>query len=386
MIKILMHKTKSIHLGFKVASRQILLIFLAGLLAILTPVAMVNADSYDVQIKELKRQMAIYQDQAATFRSKADTLHNQLNALLAEKALLQKQIDLNTTRLEQLNKQIAETEKRIAYEQQVLGENLVNIYLDSSVTPLEMIASSNSISDYIDKQEYRDTIRQQLQDSIAAVKQLKEDLSKQKLAVQQTLADQKEQHVALVAKEKERAELLAQTRGQEAAYRTLARNRNARIAELRAQQRIANLAAGGSASYGSSCGGGYSGPWPRWCRAPLDSYLDNWGMYSRECVSYAAFKVWQSGRHMPYWGGHGNANQWDDNARASGIPVDGSPKAGDVAVWPIGYYGHVMYVEAVQSDGDILVSEYNYDWTGRYSERLISSGTYRGQGFSFIHF
>ena len=35
---------------------------------------------------------------------------------------------------------------------------------------------------------------------------------------------------------------------------------------------------------------------------------------------------------MPRWGNQsrGNANQWDDNARREGIPVDTDPRPGDV--------------------------------------------------------
>jgi hypothetical protein len=43
-----------------------------------------------------------------------------------------------------------------------------------------------------------------------------------------------------------------------------------------------------------------------------------------------------------------------------------------------GYYGHVMYVEAVNGDGTITVSDYNFDWDGlyRYYTRSASGLTY----------
>jgi surface antigen len=87
-----------------------------------------------------------------------------------------------------------------------------------------------------------------------------------------------------------------------------------------------------------------------------------------------------SGRNMPYWGGRGNAVQWPGNARASGIPVDSTPRAGDIAISMAGPYGHAMYVEAVIG-GKIHVSQYNYGNNGEYSEMTIPSA-----GLSFIHF
>lgn len=385
MLKLNLMKNKQNKKRNIVAVLRTGILVFAALLLTVSPLQPAIADSFDDQIKALEREIAGYQNEAGRLRAEADTLQNKVNALNAEKGRLQSQIDLNTAKVAQLGQQIAETQKKIEDQKKLLGNNLVALYLDNSVSPLEMLASSKNISDYIDKQEYRDTIRAGLQDSIAQVKKLEEDLNKQKKETEAALKDQQAQRDELAAKEAEQALLLAQTQGQEAAYQAMTAQSNTQINNLREEQRRANLRWGGNVAYGPACGGGYSGPW-NWCNAPLDAYVDNWGMYTRECVSYTAFKVWASGRNMPYWGGRGNANQWDDNARAAGIPVDSNPKAGDVAVWNTGYYGHVMYVEAVRGNGDIYISEYNFDWTGRYSERTISKSTWQAQGFQFIHF
>jgi len=366
---------------FRRLSQRVTLAGIAALLAVLVPVSAANADSYDDQIRALQNEVTNFQSQAAAIHAQADTLQNQLNSMQATAAGLQAQIDLNTATINQLTQQIADTQAKIDAQKDSLSGDLVSLYLDSAVTPIEALASSKSISDFIDKQEYRDTIRQDLQNGISTVTQLKKDLSDKKTSVQQTLNDQSSQKAALAAQEDAQANLLAQTQGQEAAYQQIATQKNAQISTLRAQQAAANLKWGGNVSY-SPRGGGYPSFWND---VPMDSTLDNWGMYNRECVSYAAFKVASSGKHMPYWGGSGNAIQWPSNARASGIPVDQNPRAGDVAIWPVGYYGHAMYVEGV-SGGNLFISEYNYDWTGRYSERTISQSTWQAQGFQFIHF
>ncbi len=91
---------------------------------------------------------------------------------------------------------------------------------------------------------------------------------------------------------------------------------------------------------------------------------------------------------MPRWGGNyskdhgGNANKWDDNAHIDGIPANTTPKAGSVAVAHIGAFGHVMYVESVNGDGTINISQYNASWDGRYSEVYNLSTS----GLVFIHF
>ena len=56
----------------------------------------------------------------------------------------------------------------------------------------------------------------------------------------------------------------------------------------------------------------------------------------------------------------GNANTWARNAAAYGYLVDRTPAAGAVIQSTSGWYGHVGYVEAVNPDGSIVVTEMNY--------------------------
>lgn len=133
--------------------------------------------------------------------------------------------------------------------------------------------------------------------------------------------------------------------------------------------------------------GGYPS---KWADIPISSVVDSWGMYNRQPVSYTAFKVHQdflagnNTRDMPYWGGRGNSNQWDDNARAAGIPVDTTPVPGSIAISNAGYYGHAMYVERVEilnGQPAVYVSQYNAAFDGAYSEGWRST-----TGLVFIHF
>lgn len=63
----------------------------------------------------------------------------------------------------------------------------------------------------------------------------------------------------------------------------------------------------------------------------------------------------------------GNANTWYYRAAAYGLPVGSQPRAGAVGTTTAGDYGHVVYVERVNGDGTILISEMNY--AGLYSQR-----------------
>ena len=108
-------------------------------------------------------------------------------------------------------------------------------------------------------------------------------------------------------------------------------------------------------------------PWQNVCPSQADTFLttvntpngvQKLGGYVCECVSYAAWKVYINYGVLANWG---NANTWDDNAMAMGYYLDHTPKAGAVGQTDDGYYGHVFWVEHVNKDGSIVISDYN-DW------------------------
>ena len=365
----------------KTAKRQLLARPLAAaLFAVLVaagPALSASADSFDEQINALEQQSAGFQAQAGQLRQQENDLQAQLSALDVQSQAIEAQIAANELKQQQLNDQIQQTSNQIAQQKQALGQTLKAMYINSDVSPLEMVASSKNISDFIDKQEYRNKISDAIQQSLDKIKKLQAELTDQRTQVQHALADQKTMQANLADQETQKNQLIAETQGQEAAYQQLVTANNAKVSDLQAQQRAANARLfGGQAGSGPDCGGGYPAAY---CQVPMDSVVDNWGMYNRECVSYTAWKVASTGRYVPY--GLGNANMWPAGARAAGIPVDGNPKAGDVAIWDIGPYGHAMYVESVNGNGTISVSQYNADYYGHFSTATISSS-----GLHFIHF
>jgi len=350
---------------------------LMALLMAIYPAMSATADSFDDQINALQQQISGFQAQAGQLRAQADDLQAQLSALDVQKQAIEAQISANELKKQQLDEQIQQTSDHIAQQKDGLGKNLRSMYVDGSITPLEMVASSKSISDFIDKQEYRNKIRDAIQESLAQIKTLQAQLTKQRQDVEHVLADQKALNTSLADQENQKNQLLAETQGQEDAYKQLVDSNNSKINDLRSQQRAANARFfGGQAGTGPDCGGGYPSAY---CNVAMDSVVDNWGMYNRECVSYTAWKVASTGRYIPY--GLGNANMWPDGARAHGIPVDSNPRVGDVAILYIGPYGHAMYVEGVNGDGTISVSQYNADYYGHFSTARVNAS-----GLSFIHF
>lgn len=65
----------------------------------------------------------------------------------------------------------------------------------------------------------------------------------------------------------------------------------------------------------------------------------------------------------------GNASDWYYTAKAQGLAVGTTPQAGAAA--PRKYGNHVVYVQAVNGDGTITVSEMNYNWTPYQSRTTV---------------
>jgi surface antigen/peptidoglycan hydrolase CwlO-like protein len=360
----------------KINKKRLSLSICAAVIAISGPLQfaqVANADKYDDQINAIRRQIDQLRSKAGELSQQANSLQAAVNALTAEKNTIQAQINLSQARYDKLTHDIAVNKKKLADSQEVLGEIIANLYVDDKISPLEMLASSQNVSEYIDRQEYRTAATERLNTLIDEVKKLKERLEKDQKEVARVLADQKNQREALAAKEAEKQQLLDKTRGEEAVYNSMMAGKNAEIQKLREQQAAeirARASAGGgfTALPGDPNRGGYPA---KWANAPMNAYVDDWGMYTRQCVSYAAYKVATTYGNMPYWGGRGNANQWANNARAVGIPTSPVPKAGTVGVQYSGYYGHVAWVESVNADGTLTISQFNANWTGDYSMWIV---------------
>lgn len=74
--------------------------------------------------------------------------------------------------------------------------------------------------------------------------------------------------------------------------------------------------------------------------------------------------------------GLGNANTWYARARSMGMSVGPTPVAGAVGTTTRGSLGHVVYVESVNGDGTINISEMNYKGFGVKSSRTTSASEF----------
>lgn len=352
-----------------------------------------SADQYDDKIRALQADMARYQKESDRLNARATTLANALAKITNEKNALQAQIDLSQAQHDKLVIKIAETEKEIADNQDALGSTITDLYIDDKMTPIEMLASSDNISEFIDKQEYRESVKTELTNTIKTVKDLKAQLTDQKEEVSKVLAQQKSARKALVAKENEQATLLSRTQNDEARYQGLIKDSKAQIAEARATQAAIRARLNQNGGYTLVDSGAMSGyPW-HGGNCAMWGYLstggadgnggDGYGYGCRQCASYVA---WRIAKETGYYYRWGNAKDFTGNATNAGYKYLGmNPQPGSIAVMDPGKagqgYGHVAWVEGVSGDM-ITISQYNYDYGqgyGMYSMMTMSK-------YAFDHF
>ena len=334
-----------------------------------------QADQFDAQIAALRAKVQETQNAAAQKAAEANSLKSKLASIDANIYAAQVALNLTSSQISGTQAEIDKANRDLDRQKSILKDNLRLVYKQGEISPLELVASSKNLSDFVAQSQYLSAIKNKINANLKKIEQLKEELNQKQIQLNALADQQKATYNEIAAQRAEQASLLARTQGEEANYRAVAAEDSKKIAELKRQQAAAIAAISSNVKYGGS--GGYP-----YANAPFPNSLpDPWGMYQRQCVSYTAWKVASSGRHMPYWGGRGNANQWDENARAAGIPVDGNPRVGDVAISNAGPYGHTMYVERINGNGTVHVSQYNAANDGRYSESDISASS-----VVFLHF
>ena len=395
------------------------------------------------RIEELTEKIDRIAQSSRKLTTQTSTISSQIAALEKERDYLEKQLIKNEDNLQTVSRNISQANKTLERRQSVLGTVIADSYVAGTLSPLEMLASSNSLSDFFDQQAYRDSAQDELFDALLDVKKAKKELREQQNALERLMGEQQNQQNALTLKQADQEKLLVATTGQNTELTEITAEMAAERRKLQEdQQQTIQSLMGGAQQVPS---GTVSEPVvevtppkptvPTTPKKPAESKKDNdepksnvepapapappkpapkpkpvvlpnggypsylnncyvdanalsygidpWGYGCRQCVSYTAWKVLQrTGKPAMYWG---NAKQWPASARRVGYKTSSTPRAKSVAVMTSGYYGHVVWVEKVNSNGTLNISQYNYwlpnkpngGW-GYYSEfKNVSPSAYQ---------
>lgn len=352
-------------------------------------VPMARADNYQREINELQQQNNEKRVRVSALELQADSLESAINQLQAQINGLQAKIVANQAKSNELQQKIKEAEIELARQRDLLGKNIKAMYLEGEITTIEMLATSKDLSQFVDKQQYREVVKDKIKAQVDKITQLRLELKKQKEEVERLIKEDENLRAQVAAQKSEQNRLLGLNQNERAAFNAQIKDNNKRISDLRREQALENMRRFGGGNGGVIGGGGY--PWGNarclatgqvdgWCgnfEWGYDNGYNNWatgGYAFRNCTDWVAWRV-----KAP--AGLGNAKSWDDRAPSYGYSVGSEPRAGAAAVSNYGFYGHVMYVEAVNPNGTILVSDYNRAGTGKYDINTISPS-----GLVFVYF
>lgn len=384
----------------------------------------------EARINELTKQIEASQQSTAGLGEKRDQLSADIAKLEKERTSLQAAIAQNQQDQTTLVQKMAETEAKLKERQDALGQAMADAYIDETISPIEMLASSKSIGDFVDQHTYSTIVQEKLSQSISEVHTLTTQLAEQKTQMEHIAGIQKQQVATVSAQSAEQQKNLVVVNQETGKLVEITAAMAEERKMLQTQQQSTIAASLGGAQMVSP--GSISAPITVTPPAPVvspppvsttpgtpapppppppppppvpvvlpnggyPSYLQNcyvdsnalsydidpWGYGCRQCVSYAAWKVLQkTGRPAMYWG---NAKDWPASARRAGYATGTTPRPGSVAVMTTGPYGHVAWVESINANGTLNISQYNYwlpnkpngGW-GWYSEFTgVSPGTYQ---------
>lgn len=198
--------------------------------------------------QQLRDEIAANQKIAAEHHARAESLKDKINEINAEIAVVNQQIELLSVQIEELKLKIEETNRELERQRNVLSANIRVMYFEGDVSTIEMLASSQDLSEFVDKEQYRIAVQAKIKSTMDTIKLLKAELSAKQDEVQKLLDQQQSQRQLLDEKRREQQLLLDATRGEEARFQELIAKQRKLLADAEAEMARAI----GSGTYRSS--------------------------------------------------------------------------------------------------------------------------------------
>ncbi len=213
----------------------------------------VRAQSLQDQIDELKTQNTENKNNVKKLQDIATSYQDAINQLQEDIIEKQRSIDASQKRQQELESQIKQAEEQLAQQKKMLGDNIRAMYLEGDVSTLEMLASSNNLSEFVDKQQYRSSVKDKISEAVIKINDLKHQLQGQKEQVEVEIKEQKNSKAQLAQNRNEQSQLLAMNESEQADYNNKTKANEAKIKELQEAQKALerSIASGNLVSQGS---------------------------------------------------------------------------------------------------------------------------------------
>ncbi len=345
----------------------------------------VNYSAYCVSeaCRKAADEEAAANEKSEAAQAAADSLAGAIAALNAEIKSLEAKIKTNEIIAADLAQQIKVTEAKLKQQQNALAELLINMHFDSDDDAITILAGSESISDLAEKQSRQEVAKKEVASSSEQIKKTKAELEDQKASIDELIAEAQESRAQIQQKKSEQTSLMQRYQGDAASYAAYA-------AEQRKikQDEIANEIASRNKSGVVTYDGLDSYPYRDRCPSGLDDWNNYWygSPFQCECTDYAGWKMTEYTGYSIQWlmnnlsgfrditwsvlgyasSTWGNAKNWARVAEEIGhtyseigFHISSEPGNNTIGVQTDGSTGHVVWVESVNSNGTINLTEYN---------------------------
>ena len=394
-------------------------------LALGTLAPSVNAQDIDSQINTANSQIQNLNNQKQAVASQVDQLSQDLSNVQSRINSVQAEQETAKANLEVLKAEISKLETLIAERNERLKDQARAVQVNGARSYVDFLLNADSITDVVNRigvivdlvganrqlmqeqardkeqvqtkeQAQKDNLNQQKANE-AQLQNLQTELSATFTRHKATLANLSNEELEAIAardglvQEKERlaaekaradAEKAAAQKAAEEAKEAMLKATEEAVAKAAATPAAATastpatIAAKSEAAVAKSSnivvGGSFAAPDPSFVAALNGGYFG-------QCTYYMYNRFAQLGSPIRTTA-LGNAAEWPANAAAAGYGVSSTPRAGTAIVFQRGVggadpvYGHVGFVERVNADGSLFISEMNVQGLNVISTRTIPAG------------
>ena len=386
-------------------------------LALGTLAPSVNAQDIDSQINTANSQIQNLNNQKQAVASQVDQLSQDLSNVQSRINSVQAEQETAKANLEVLKAEISKLETLIAERNERLKDQARAVQVNGARSYVDFLLNADSITDVVNRigviVDLVGANRQLMQEQARDKEQVetKEEAQKANLVQQEaneaqlqnlqtelsatfnrhkaTLANLSNEELEAIAardglvQEKERlaaekaradAEKAAAQKAAEAAKEAMLKATEEAVAQAAATPVTAAAKSEAAVAKSSNIvvGGSFASPDPSFVAALNGGYFG-------QCTYYMYNRFAQLGSPIRTTG-LGNAAEWPANAAAAGYGVSSTPRAGTAIVFQRGVggadpvYGHVGFVERVNADGSLFISEMNVQGLNVISTRTIPAG------------